>query len=105
MKVLITRRLPGEPEKFLRKNGFKVSVYKEDKAIPRKEFLKKSKDVDAVLSLLTEKIDQEVIDNFSKCKIVANCAVGYNNIDVTYAKKKNLVITNTPYVLRMPPPI
>ncbi|MDP3580602.1 MAG: D-glycerate dehydrogenase, partial [Ignavibacteria bacterium] len=86
MKVFITRRLPGEPEKLLKKNGFKVSVYKEDKAIPRYEFLKQSKDADAVLSLLTEKIDKEAIDNFSKCKIVANCAVGFNNIDVAYAK-------------------
>lgn len=99
MKVFITRKLPGEPEKLLKKNGFKVSVYKEDKAIPRDEFLDKSKDADAVLSLLTEKIDKEAIDNFSKCKIVANCAVGFNNIDVQYAKVKNLVVTNTPYVL------
>ncbi len=99
MKVLITRKLPGEPEKLLKKNGFKVSVYKEDKAIPRGEFLEKIKDADAVLSLLTEKIDKEAIDNFSKCKIVANCAVGYNNIDIAYAKERKLIVTNTPYVL------
>ena len=99
MKVFITRKLPGEPEKLLKKNGFKVSVYKGDKAIPRDEFLKQSKDADAVLSLLTEKIDKEAIDNFNKCKIIANCAVGYNNINVAYAKEKELVVTNTPYVL------
>jgi len=99
MKVVITRKLPGEPEKFLKKNGFKVIVYKKDQTIPRNEFLKLTKDADAVLSLLTEKIDKEAIDNFNKCKIVANCAVGYNNIDVTYAKEKSLVVTNTPYVL------
>ena len=99
MKVFITRKLPGEPEKLLKKNGFKVTVYREDKAIPRDEFLEKIKDADAVLSLLTEKIDKETIDNFSKCKIVANCAVGYNNIDVAYAKVRKLVVTNTLYVL------
>ncbi|MFA7420368.1 MAG: D-glycerate dehydrogenase [Melioribacteraceae bacterium] len=99
MKVVITRKLPGEPEKLLKKNGFKVIVYKKDQTIPRHEFLKLTKDADAVLSLLTEKIDKEAIDNFSKCKIVANCAVGYNNIDVPYAKEKSLVVTNTPYVL------
>ncbi|KAF0140632.1 MAG: glyoxylate reductase [Stygiobacter sp.] len=99
MKVFITRKLPGEPEKLLKKNGFKVTVYREDKAIPRDEFLEKIKDADAVLSLLTEKIDKETIDNFSKCKIVANCAVGFNNIDVDYAKVRKLVVTNTPYVL------
>ncbi len=99
MKVVITRKLPGEPEKLLKKSGFKVTVYEKDQAIPRKEFLKLTKDADAVLSLLTEKIDKEAIENFSKCKIVANCAVGYNNIDVLYAKEKSLVVTNTPYVL------
>lgn len=99
MKVVITRKLPGEPEKLLKKSGFKVNVYKKDQSIPRNEFLKLTKDADAVLSLLTEKIDKEAIDNFSKCKIVANCAVGYNNIDVPYAKEKSLVVTNTPYVL------
>jgi glyoxylate reductase len=99
MKVFITRKLPGEPEKLLRQNGFKVLVYKEDKAIPRDEFLKKTKDADAVLTLLTEKIDREAIENFSSCKIVANCAVGFNNIDVAYAKGKKIVVTNTPYVL------
>ncbi len=99
MKVVITRKLPGEPEKLLKKSGFKVTVYKKDQSIPRNEFLKLTKDADAVLSLLTEKIDKEAIDNFSKCKIVANCAVGYNNIDVPYAKEKSLVVTNTPYVL------
>lgn len=99
MKVFITRKLPGEPEKLLKKNGFKVTVYKEDKAIPREEFLAKTKNADAVLTLLTEKIDREAIDNFSNCKIVANCAVGYNNIDVSYAREKKLIVTNTPYVL------
>lgn len=99
MKVVITRKLPGEPEKLLKKSGFKITVYKKDQSIPRNEFLKLTKDADAVLSLLTEKIDKEAIDNFSKCKIVANCAVGYNNIDVPYAKEKSLVVTNTPYVL------
>lgn len=99
MKVFITRKLPGEPEKLLKKNGFKVTVYREDKAIPRDEFLEKIKDADAVLSLLTERIDKEAIDNLAKCKIVANCAVGYNNIDIAYAKERKLIVTNTPYVL------
>jgi len=99
MKVFITRKLPGEPEKLLKSNGLQVEVYNSDEPIPRELFLKKTKNVDAVLALLSEKIDREAIDNFSKCKIVANCAVGYNNVDVNYAKEKNLIITNTPNVL------
>jgi glyoxylate reductase len=99
MKVFITRKLPGEPEKLLKSNGLQVEVFNSDEPIPRELFLKKTKNVDAVLALLSEKIDREAIDNFSKCKIVANCAVGYNNVDVNYAKEKNLIITNTPNVL------
>lgn len=99
MKVFITRKLPGEPEKLLKSKGLQVEVYNSDEPIPRELFLKKTKNVDAVLALLSEKIDREAIDNFSKCKIVANCAVGYNNVDVNYAKEKNLIITNTPNVL------
>lgn len=99
MKVFITRKLPGEPEKLLKSKGLQVEVYNSDEPIPRELFLKKTKNVDAVLALLSEKINREAIDNFSKCKIVANCAVGYNNVDVNYAKEKNLIITNTPNVL------
>lgn len=99
MKVFITRKLPGEPEKLLKSKGLQVEVFNSDEPIPRELFLKKTKNVDAVLALLSEKIDREAIDNFSKCKIVANCAVGYNNVDVNYAKEKNLIITNTPNVL------
>lgn len=99
MKVFITRKLPGEPEKFIKQNGFDVEIYNNDEPIPRELFLKKTKNVDAVLSLMSEKIDKEAIDNFSNCKIVANCAVGYNNIDVSYANDKKLIVTNTPNVL------
>lgn len=99
MKVFITRKLPGEPEKLLKSKGLQVEVFNSDEPIPRELFLKTTKNVDAVLALLSEKIDREAIDNFSKCKIIANCAVGYNNVDVNYAKEKNLIITNTPNVL------
>lgn len=99
MKVFITRKLPGEPEKLLHQNGFDVEVYNSYDPIPRELFLKKTKNVDAVLTLMSEKIDKEAIDNFSKCKIISNCAVGYNNIDVEYATEKKIIVTNTPNVL------
>lgn len=99
MKVLITRRLPGNPETLLRKNGFEVYVHPDEEAMSRDEFLRLSKDVDAVMSQLSETIDKEALDNFTKCKIVANCAVGYNNFNVEYARKKKIILTNTPDVL------
>ena len=99
MKVYITRELPKIAFELLRKKKISFEYFREDKPIPRKTLLQKVKNCDALVSLLTEKIDKEVIDKMSKCKIIANFAVGYNNIDVDYAKKKNIMVTNTPDVL------
>lgn len=99
MKVFLTRSLPGDIEKILRKEGHTVVTYKKDKPISKNELIKNAKNTDAVISLLTDKIDTEIIDNLEKCKIIANYAAGYNNIDINYAKSKNIVVTNTPDIL------
>lgn len=98
-KVFITRDIPESGINLLLKENFSVEVYKKNKSIPKKDLIKKGKDADAIISLLTDKIDEEVISQLDKCKIIANYAVGYNNIDITYAKKKNIFVTNTPGVL------
>jgi glyoxylate reductase len=99
MKVFITRKLSQIAFDLLYKNNIPFDYYKKDKPIPRSILLKKVKKCNALISLLTEKIDKELIDKMSNCKIIANYAVGYNNIDIEYAKKKNIVVTNTPDVL------
>jgi len=99
MKVFITRELPEIAFQLLRKNKIPFEFYKKDQPIPRKTLLTKVKNCEALISLLTEKIDKEVIDEMKSCKIIANYAVGYNNIDINYAKKKNIIVTNTPDVL------
>jgi glyoxylate reductase len=99
MKVFITREIAKDAVEYLKKKKYGVSVYAEDKPISRKELIRNIKDADAVISLLTEKFDKGLIDQLKKCKIIANYAVGYNNIDVEYARKKDIVITNTPDVL------
>jgi glyoxylate reductase len=99
MKIFITREIPSPGIELLINKGFKVSVYKNDKSIPRKEFLKGLKDCDSVISFLTDKIDKEAIDQMKNCKVIANYAVGFNNIDIEYAKSKGIVVTNTPDVL------
>ncbi len=98
-KVFITRKLAGRVEKFLREKKFNVKIFQEDRPIARSELLSATKNVDAMITLLTDKIDREVIDNLQNCKIIANCAVGYNNIDVEYARTKNIIVTNTPDIL------
>ena len=98
-KIYITRKLAGRVEKFLTEKGFDVKVFQEDRPITRNELMRESKDADALITLLTDKIDKEVIDNLKKCKIIANCAVGFNNIDIEYAHSKNIIVTNTPDIL------
>ena len=99
MKVFITRAIPEAGIQLLKKKGFEVSVYKKDNPIPRKELIKHIKDCNALISLLSDKIDKEVIDSTQRCRIIANYAVGFNNIDVAYAKSKGIIVTNTPDVL------
>ncbi|MDH7604093.1 MAG: D-glycerate dehydrogenase [Melioribacter sp.] len=98
-KIFITQKLVGNIESFLEKHGFIVETFEKDRIITKNELIKRASDTDALICLLSNKIDREVIDNLKKCKIIANYAVGYNNIDVEYAKSKNIVVTNTPEVL------
>ena len=99
MKVFLTRELPKVAFELLEKNKISYDYYKKDQPIPRKLLLQKVKNCEALISLLTEKIDKEVIDQMTSCRIIANYAVGYNNIDINYAKKKKIIVTNTPNVL------
>jgi len=94
-KVFVSRQIPGDAIKLL-KIFFEVKVYPKDEKIPRKELLKGVKWCDALLCILTEKIDKEVIDANPNLKVISNYAVGYNNIDVEYATKKGIPVCNTP---------
>lgn len=99
MKVFIAQELPGNVEEILRSKGFEVDVYRKNKIIPKKELIERTRSADALICLLTNRIDKEVIDSFRKCRIIANVAVGFNNIDVGYAKSKGIAVTNTPGIL------
>lgn len=98
-KIFITRKIPESGIDLLLKEGFSVEVYEKNKPISKKELINKGKDADAIISLLTDKIDDEVLSHLTKCKIISNYAVGYNNIDIESAKKRNIIVTNTPGVL------
>ncbi|MCS7175458.1 glyoxylate reductase [Pseudothermotoga sp.] len=98
-KVFVTRKILEEGLNMLREK-FDVEVSDYDGVIPRRMLLEKVKGVDAILSLLTDTIDAEVMDAAGpNLKIVANYAVGYNNIDVEEATKRGILVTNTPGVL------
>jgi glyoxylate reductase len=98
-KILITHQLSGNPELLLKKKGYKVKVFKDDRTHSAQEFIKEAKDADGLLISLYNKIDHNVIDELKNCKIIANYGVGYNNIDVAYAHEKGIIVTNTPDIL------
>jgi glyoxylate reductase len=98
MNVLVTRRLPSSVLDKLRNRG-DVDVYAGESAIPRDELIARIADKDAVVCLLTDAIDKAVIDAAAALKVIANVAVGYNNIDLPYARSRGIAVTNTPEVL------
>jgi len=96
--VLVTRKLPSSVLAKLRAVA-DVDLYTGEAAISPGELLARAAGVDAIVCLLTDAVDRSVIDAASRLKIVANVAVGYNNVDVAYARSRDIVVTNTPDVL------
>jgi len=97
-RVLLTRRIPSSVLSLLEAEHT-VDLYSGDGAIPRDELIRRVADADAVISVLTDRIDGELLDAGAALKIVANIAVGYDNIDVPAAAQRGVIITNTPDVL------
>ena len=98
-KVLITRKLLRFNEDRASKL-WDVKLNSNDEIYSTKKLIELSQGCDGILSSLTEKIDANVIDNLPESiKIISNFAVGFGNIDIQAAKKKNIIVTNTPDVL------
>ncbi len=97
-KIFVTRRIPEVGLKMLSDKGYEVDVYPKDAIISHKELIKtlKTKEYDAVLSLLTDHIDATVYDAAPSVKIYSNFATGFDNIDLAEAKKRGIVVTNAP---------
>lgn len=97
--VFVTRMLP-QPAIDLLKEHCDVEINPEDRVLDRQELLAKVKGRDAVLCLLTDIIDDEVFAAAGpQCKLFANYAVGFNNVDVEAATRRGIMISNTPDVL------
>lgn len=97
--VLVTRKLPSKVISRLEQQC-DVDLYIGEEAISRRELLQRVSGKHAIVCLLTEGIDAEVLDAAGpQLKVVANVAVGYNNIDVAACRARGVVATNTPDVL------
>lgn len=97
-KVLITRQLPGDAVEKLKEECDLLCDPPSDQ-MPRNQLLELIPEADALICLLSEIIDREVISRAPKLKVISNYAVGYNNIDVAFATERKIYVTNTPDVL------
>ena len=96
--VLLTRRIPSAALSRLEAQC-DVDLYSNESVIPRSELLRRVAGKRALICLLTDRIDDEVLAVGSDLQIVANVAVGFNNIDVAACRRRGVIATNTPDVL------
>lgn len=97
--VLITRVIPSIAQELLKQSGFHVEVWTENRPMTQPELIEKAKEVNALLSLGANKLDKTFFSACSHLDIIAQFAVGYDNIDVPEATKLGIPVGNTPEVL------
>jgi len=99
--IFVTREIPQVGILAMQTAGHDVVVSEKEGVLTKAELIAslKAHNPDAVVCLLTDTIDAEVFDAAPNAKVFANYAVGYNNIDLTEASKRGVVVTNTPGVL------
>jgi glyoxylate reductase len=97
-KVFVTREIPERGLRIIKKR-FDAEVWTDPTPPPKHVIIQKSAKVDALATLLTDTIDAEVFDAAPNLKIIAQFAVGYDNIDIKEATKRGIYVTNTPGVL------
>jgi glyoxylate reductase len=98
-RVYITRKLPEQALNLLKSNGVDFSFNSNDEPPSEGSLRREISDVDGLICLLTERITPDIIDAGKNLKVIANIAVGYDNIDVRKATEKGIYVTNTPGVL------
>jgi glyoxylate reductase len=97
-EILVTRRLPSSVLARLSEIGT-VDLFEGTGAISPEELRARVVGKDALVCMLTEQIDRRLIDVADRLKVIANVAVGFNNIDSAYARSRGIAVTNTPDVL------
>jgi glyoxylate reductase len=96
--VLVTRRLPAAAVAVL-DESFDVEMHTGEAALSPDQLQQRLAGKQAVVVLLGDRIDRPAIEAGTELRVIANVAVGYDNVDVSYARSRGLVVTNTPDVL------
>src|SRR5262245_60825853 len=97
-KVFVTRILPDEGLAPIRE-ACDMTLWEEELPPPRERLLEEAGRSDGLLSLLTDRIDAELMDRSPRLRVVSNFAVGFDNIDVAAATARGIPVGNTPGVL------
>jgi len=97
-RVLVTNRIPPAVLQCL-ESDLEIDYHAEQKALSRDQLLDRVRDKHGLLCVVTDTIDAGIIKAGSQLRVIANIAVGYDNIDIATAKKHGIVVTNTPGVL------
>ncbi len=98
MKIFVTRKIPEPGLKLLRKHH-KITINPGNRVLEKKEIIKNLANKQGLLCLLTDNIDKDVISLSTDLKMIANYAVGFDNIDVSTATERGIPVSNTPDVL------
>ena len=97
MKIFVSRQVPGDSLEKLKTSDNEVLISEFNRPLSATEFLERAKGVDGVLSLLTDKIDGDVMDAIGpQLKIISNYAVGFDNINIKDATDRGIIVANTP---------
>jgi len=98
-KVLITRIIPSNAHKMLTQAGYEVSVWEGSGPMTQVQLIERAKEVNALISLGADKLDKFFFSECSHLEVIAQFAVGYDNIDVEEATRRKIPVSNTPDVL------
>ena len=96
VKVFIAGSIPEVGYNLLKEQGYEVDMYEGKGIIDKETLIQGVKDADALISLLSTNVDKDVIDAGSNLKIITNYGAGFNNVDIKYARQKQIDVTNTP---------
>ncbi|TFG30986.1 D-glycerate dehydrogenase [Candidatus Thorarchaeota archaeon] len=97
-RVFVTRKIPDEGLRMIAER-FDTTVWPSDSPPSVDEIVQNAKDCEGLVTLLSDSIDSDVISKLPKLKVIAQYAVGYDNIDVSLATDRKIAVTNTPGVL------
>lgn len=98
-RALISQPIPSAGIDLLRREGIGFDLNRDDRVLPKGELISRLQGKEWLLCLLTDRIDASVIAAAPSLKGIANCAAGYDNIDLVAARERGIIVSNTPGVL------